>query len=372
MSKQTGKAHRTKYRDVISFIEQAISQGQLAEGSRLPSESELVRELGASRPTISRAMRELKLLGRIERRAGSGSFVAKSSSRAEKHRLFGLLIPRLGQTEIFNSICHQIALEADGARFGLLWAHQSASIEDHLSAERAVEPYLHQKVSGVFFAPLELSAAQDRINARIVDILAKAKIPVVLLDRDYSPFPKRSNCDLVGIDNFAAGYMLAEHLLDCGCKSLALVARPFSAGTVQGRIAGVLAAMTAHKVKPADPWVHIIEASNLDAVKQLMQGKRPDAVICANDKTAAELMRSLEQLGFDVPKQIQIAGIDDVHYAQLLKPALTTMHQPCQSLGTVAMQVMLERIARPDAPARHVTLPAHLVVRESTCGGTRR
>lgn len=371
MSKQTGKAHRTKYRDVITYIEQAISQGQLAEGSRLPSESELVKELGASRPTISRAMRELKLLGRIERRAGSGSFVAKSA-KSEKHRLFGLLIPRLGQTEIFNSVCHQIAREADSARFGLLWAHQSASIEDHLSAERACEPYLHQKVSGVFFAPLELSAAQDQINAKIVEILGKAKIPVVLLDRDYSPFPRRSNCDLVGIDNFAAGYMLAEHLLDCGAKNIAFVARPFSAGTVQGRIAGVLAAMTHRKVRPADPWVHIIEASDLDAVKQLVGGKRPDAVICANDKTAAELMRSLEQLGFDVPKQIQIAGIDDVHYAQLLKPALTTMHQPCQSIGTVAMQVMLERIARPDAPVRHVMLPASLVVRESTCRATPR
>jgi DNA-binding LacI/PurR family transcriptional regulator len=60
-------------------------------------------------------------------------------------------------------------------------------------------------------------------------------------------------------------------------------------------------------------------------------------------------------------------GMDDVTYASLLPVPLTTMHQPCQEIGMAAMSLMLERVARPEMPARHVMLDCPLIVRES-CG----
>jgi DNA-binding LacI/PurR family transcriptional regulator len=82
-------------------------------------------------------------------------------------------------------------------------------------------------------------------------------------------------------------------------------------------------------------------------------------------------MRTLDSLGHSVPKKIQVAGFDDVRYAELLRPALTTIHQPCVDIGTIAMQVMLERIENPVFPPRDILAQPTLIVRQS-CGAAGR
>ena len=69
-----------------------------------------------------------------------------------------------------------------------------------------------------------------------------------------------------------------------------------------------------------------------DQVRAMLKNARPDGIICANDKTAAELMQTLHRLKIQVPRDINVVGIDDVRYAKLLQPTLTTIHQPCQQM----------------------------------------
>jgi DNA-binding LacI/PurR family transcriptional regulator len=360
-----GTEKQSKYQEIVTLLRNAIEQGVYADGARLPSEFDLVKQTGASRPTVARALQELQAAGMIRRRVGSGSFVLKPAPPTE-HKLFGLLIPRLGDTEIFESISGQISREAERARYSLLWGDISRTVEPHLVAERTCEPYIRQRVSGVFFAPLELSAGKDEVNQRIANILNKAGIPVVLLDRDLVPFPNRSKFDLVGVDNFAVGYMLARHLVQRGCKRCMFVAQPLSAETVQGRITGAFAALASANLAPTRDWVQIFDVNDTAALRRVMDQLTPDAILCANDKTAAELMQSLGKLEIRVPQKVRVVGVDDVRYAKLLNPGLTTVHQPCQAIGEVAMQVMLERIANPAGLARHVTLPISLIERESS------
>ena len=78
-----------------------------------------------------------------------------------------------------------------------------------------------EEVSGVFFAPLELTQEKDAINRRVAEVFDRAGIPVVLLDRDLVPHPDRSRYDLVGIDNRRAGYTITSHLLRHGCQRVA-------------------------------------------------------------------------------------------------------------------------------------------------------
>jgi DNA-binding LacI/PurR family transcriptional regulator len=68
-----------------------------------------------------------------------------------------------------------------------------------------------------------------------------------------------------------------------------------------------------------------------------------------------------------VPKDLLLASFDDVQYARLLSPPLTTIHQPCEQIGAVAVQALLQRIREPDTPPREILLHAPLVVRRS-CG----
>src|SRR5205823_14630528 len=90
----------SKHERVRQTLADAIASGQYEPGQRLPSESELVKTFGASRPTVTRALRELQLTGIIERRAGSGGYVKVDV--AARGYTFGLVIPELGRTEIFE------------------------------------------------------------------------------------------------------------------------------------------------------------------------------------------------------------------------------------------------------------------------------
>ena len=206
------KPDLSKHERIRQTLTDAIASGQYAPGQRLPSESELVKTFGASRPTVNRALRDLQLSGVIERRAGSGSYVRADA--AARGYAFGLLIPELGRTEIFEPICRGMADAQHGSQHVLLWGSSlgdAANVEEQ--ASQACRQLVAKKVSGVFFAPLELTPEKDAINRRIAEVFDRAGIPIVLLDRDLVAYPGRSHYDLVGIDNRRAGYTITAHLL---------------------------------------------------------------------------------------------------------------------------------------------------------------
>jgi DNA-binding LacI/PurR family transcriptional regulator len=98
-----------------------------------------------------------------------------------------------------------------------------------------------------------------------------------------------------------------------------------------------------------------------------MDRLKSEAIVCANDRTAGQVMHSLIELNYQIPKDVRIVGIDDVQYASLLPVPLTTVHQPCREIGMAAVAAMLERIALPNMPAHDILLDCKLVVR-SSCG----
>jgi LacI family transcriptional regulator len=363
----------SKHRQVSAKLREEIAAGRHVTGGRLPSEPQLVKRFGVSRPTISRALLDLQTEGLIERRAGSGTYVRSlgGSVAAVSTRQLGLLIPGLDTTEIFQLICGELASLARVQEYSLLWGgsthprHDSDASLEH--AEELCEQFIERRVSGVFFAPYELMPEQETANARLADALRRAGIPVLLLDRDLRPFPSRSDFDLVGIDNVAAGYLLAEHLIKLGCERIRFVKRPHSAPTVDARVAGVREALVRHRLGTDASWLNVGDPADLKFVRKLASGKLADAFICANDDTATLLMRSLEQGGFKVPRDVRVVGFDDAKFAKLVTPALTTIHQPCRDIAVIAFRCMMERIVDPTLPARNLSLTPRLVVRES-CG----
>ena len=311
-------------------------------------------------------MHELQLLGLVTRRVGSGTFVS-SNSKTGSH-VFGLLIPELGQTEIFEAICKGMMEAQEAMHHALLWGNATPQEhEKEQAAEQLFEHYISRKVSGVFFAPVEFSTNRFQANHRIVAAFDRARIPVVLLDRCLEPYPQRSKYDLVGIDNRRTAFLATEHLLKAGAKRIMFFARPNSAPTVDARIAGYREALLLQGEKPARDLVRTGNASDPKFIKSMLKKDRPDAFVCANDLTAGNLMHTLLSLGQRIPEDIRIVGIDDVRYARLLPVPLTTMHQPCRDIGRIAVAVMLDRIANPDLPPRDVLLRCELIVRKS-CG----
>lgn len=354
--------HRAIYEELLGEIQ----AGVYGPGERLPSEALLCERFGASRITVAKAFQTLQNEGMVVRRPGSGTYV-EMPSRSDSLQ-FGLLIPDLGTTEIFEPICQGIMHSPAAKSHSLSWGHSTGKERDPILAmEELCRQYIAQKVSGVFFAPSEHSEVMYEGNLKIATILRQAGIPVVLLDRCFEPYPDRSEFDLVGIDNHRAGFVLARHLLQAGAKRIVFATRQNSAPTVDARIAGCRQAIHASGSR----WEAAVVSGDFEDahfVKEMLRREKPDGILCSNDVTAARLMQTLISLGVEIPGEVMMAGVDDVRYARFLPKPLTTIRQDCAGIGAAAMGAMISRLQQPEQPVRDIYLRFDLVVRASTCG----
>ena len=352
--------HRAIYEELLGEIQ----SGAYKPGDKLPSEAALCERFQASRITVAKAFQTLEREHLVVRRPGSGTYVERPKQVAALQ--FGLLIPELGTTEIFEPICQGMMRSPVAKAHSLTWGHSDAKVEDvEAAAEQLARQYIAQHVAGVFFAPMEYTETRDQANRRIVTLLERAGVPVVLLDRDVERYPARSNFDLVGIDNQRAGHLLTRHLLEMGAKRIVFAARRYSASTVEKRIAGYREALLAAEVRGGG-MVVTGDFEDAGFVQAMLKREKPDAVVCANDVTAARLMQTLLGLGVRIPEEIRLVGVDDVRYAKFLPVPLTTIRQDCLEIGAVAMSTMMERLRRPDHPVRDVLVRCELVLRSSS------
>lgn len=363
----------TKHQIISDELRSEMQNGKYTVGDRMPSEAQLVKRFNASRPTVARALRTLQEEDLIVRRAGSGSYAKTPDVGGQQisNRTLGLLIPDLGNTEIFQLIAGEIATLARVKDFGMIWGGSSQPQLDPDTSlqhgEDLCSQFINKRVTGVFFTPYELVENAAKTNRRIAQRLHDAGITVILLDRDLTPFPEHGGLDLIEIDNVAAGFLLAEHLIKLGCKTIRYVHPPRSASTIDARIAGVREAFSKHKINLPESWVYEGNVRDPVFVRKLIARPRPDAFICANDYNAAQLLQGLNNAGVKVPQEIKVVGFDDVSFANLVSPPLTTIHQPCRAIAHAALTAMMARIDEPTLPPRRISVAPSLVIRDS-CG----
>jgi GntR family transcriptional regulator, arabinose operon transcriptional repressor len=353
--------HRAIYEELLAEIQSGVYK----PGERLPSEAILCERFHASRITVAKAFQSLQRENLVTRRPGSGTYVEKPAQKSS--RQFGVLIPDFGITDIFEPIYQGILHSPVGRPHSLTWGSSADGAHNKVqAAEYLSQQFVAQQVSGVFFAPTEYSKTSDESNRRMISVLERAGVPVVLLDRDFEHYPERSNYDLVGIDNQRAGYILTRHLLQAGAKRIVFAMRRYSASTVEARAAGYRDALYSLQ-QGARPAIFSTDFSNPDDIKKMLDREKPDGIVCANDVTAAHLMRTMVALGIRIPADVRMVGVDDVSYAKFLPTPLTSLRQNCAEVGAVAMSTMLDRLSIPNHPIRDVLVGCELIVRAS-CG----
>src|ERR1700722_6419479 len=134
-----------KYQQVVEAVKNEILSGRYTPGQKLPSEAALVRRFGASRITVGRAVRELKEQGLVRRIAGSGTYVRPRSAK-DGGALLGLLIPDLGETEIFEPICQGMAGAPQASQYALLWGNtDSASANKEQQAWALCQQFIERR-----------------------------------------------------------------------------------------------------------------------------------------------------------------------------------------------------------------------------------
>ena len=356
------------YEEIYSDLLRQLASGTWKPGDKLPTERELSERYGVSRPTISKVMNRLRDSGQLRRVIGAGTFLAQpETAPAAAHKTFGLFVPGLGLGEIFEPICARIAELSHEYDFNLIWGSiprdQDVFLEERL--KQTAQRFIEHGVDGVFFQPFERDCELKNRNEQLVSQFRAAGIPLVLLDSDFVHYPERSPHDLVGIDNIQAGFVLCEHFLTHERQRVDFLWQPDTAETCSLRLIGYHESLCRAGICPQKEYEHEGDPRDPDFLRDLV-GSGARNIMCANDETAVLLMRGLEGLGLKIPKDLRIAGFDDLKYAKLAHVPLTTMRQPCREIGELALSAMISRVENPSLPPRTITATATLNIREST------
>jgi len=353
-----------KISDAVAKLRSDIVNGKMPFGTLLPTEKELGAQMGFSRPTIAKIYNALKKEGLVKKTPGQGTTVVYQSN--QPGNCFGLLLPGAGESEIFGEIHdHFLNIEKE-KQVKFLWdgaIANNAQMRQN-SIFGITERYAAENVKGVFFAPLERTERATEINQQVCDYLDKKNIPLILIDRDVKIAPERSKYAVIGVDNFSAAYTMTRHLIEAGCEKIYFFRRKDSASSVDKRVAGVSKACFDFDIPFSKKQIITGEPSDVQLIKPLKIVPGKTGILCANDSTAAVIMSVLKQLGIKVPKDVLIAGFDDMKYGKVLQPSLTTYRQPLRDIVNFAYDMMVNHTNK--RLATDISLNGEVVAREST------
>jgi len=234
---------------------------------------------------------------------------------------------------------------------------------EDLERERAYLDLLAKRmVDGLIFATVGS-------NTRHLRALRRERRPVVLVARDVEGV----RIDSVLVDNFRGEFEATTHLLGLGHRRIAHIAGPPSLHVAAERRRGYLAALEAAGVPRSDALVvegdFAAEGGRQAVARLLAQGLGFTAVVAANDLMAIGAMEALRHSNRRIPQDVAVVGFDDITFASLVSPALTTVAQPKYRMGQLAMERLLALMDGTDEGGRQTVLIPQLVVRES-CGAT--
>ena len=179
----------------------------------------------------------------------------------------------------------------------------------------------------------------------------------------------------IEVDNRAAACRMTEYLADLGHREIAYICGPANNVLERERFAGYRDGLARANL-PLDPAIvwpgdWKLETGAAAGAQILASARRPTAVFCSNDEMAIGLLRVLVSAGVRVPEDMSVAGFDDIEFATMASPALTTVHQPRRELGRQGASVLLE-LLRGGMPPRRIRLYTDLIERASTAAAKQK
>jgi LacI family transcriptional regulator len=334
-----------------------------------PTLEEVARLAGVSRSTVSRVINDQPnvrsevrdQVWEVIHQVGYQPHAAARSLVTSRTHVIGMIIPEAvmtlftdpffplllrGATEACNSQQYQLMLS-------LFTAH----------ADRQ-EIYQRILRSGYLDGAIVASASLDD---PLIPNLLRDRIPFVSVGRR----PKE-RVHYVDADNVNGARMAVEHLIRLGHRRIATITGPLDMVHGQDRLSGYRQALEARGIPVEEELIvegDYTEASGMVGMQRLLPVS-PSAVFVASDMMAIGALKALRQANRRVPQDIALVSFDDIPVASAIVPALTTVRQPIERMGFMAVEVLLsvlEDSSGEEAPAQRIVLPTELVIRAS-CG----
>jgi LacI family transcriptional regulator len=193
-----------------------------------------------------------------------------------------------------------------------------------------------------------------------------ARTALVCVDR----LPRQWKGDTVTVANENGAYKATQYLIKLGHRQLAVITGPLHLTNAQQRVTGFRNAVRDAGLPLASEYVQETtfdrEGGRSKTALLLRLLPRPTAIFASNDMIALGAMLSVREAGLRCPEDISIFGFDNLDFAEMTWPSLSSVHQPGYQLGVTAARILLDRIGGDKGPARHEVLLTELKVRDST------
>lgn len=332
-----------------------------------PTQSDVAQLAGVSRATVSFVINGKDKQGipiseetrqRVLDSVRQLGYVVDARAQALRSgdtRTLGVYLP-IYENPFHWQILRGIAAEAEAAGYKLLLAHGAHAVErEHQSVEELAE----RRVDGLILLT-EFKSLPTRVMAQ----LRASSRPIVEISSTASEF------DLVQQGYGEGTRALMDHLFDLGHRRIAFIYGVQD--EVQGldRLHAYRRAFDESALSFDDDWiVHCgpsVEEGHRATLQLLRRPQRPTALVVINDLLAMAAIRAAADLGLDVPDQVSVAGFDDIPFANLCVPRLTTVAGEPERNGRDAVRLLLDRLADHDRAPQTIASGWRLIVREST------
>jgi len=337
---------------------------------------DIAARLGLSIATVSRALQDNPAISLHTRQMVmqtaremnySKNFIA-NSLRSGQLPVIGVIVPH-GVTLFYSSVLDGIELEAGKAGYAVISMNSNESYEREC---HNVENMKQLHVAGII-----ASITQDTDDYSHFATLQDDHIPIVFVAREVpvslistspsplSPLPFSS----VTADNVEAAHRATRHLIEQGCRRIAMLCGPSRLKMVQERKHGYIEALHDNRLLVRPEYVaysQIDVASAIDATNTLLDlPERPDAIIALNDTLLFAAMKAVKLSGLNIPHDIALIGFSDVPYVEDVSPTLSTVEDQSHLMGQTACQLLLDHIHGQSLPVRRI-IPTIQRIRESS------
>lgn len=230
---------------------------------------------------------------------------------------------------------------------------------DEERMNRSLETLMQKRVDGLLMMCTESHLPSADILNRY------PSIPTVMMD--WAPFEGRG--DIIQDNALLGGELATQHLIDSGYTRIACIAGPQDKTTARMRLEGFQNAMAKSGLEVLPGYVvngdFEFQGGYNGMIELLALETVPQAVFTSNDAMAVGVYHALYQAGLQIPQDVAVMGYDDIELARYLSPPLSTIHQPKDELGELAIDTLIHRLRDPDASQQTLVLTPELVARGS-------
>ena len=328
----------------------------------MSSIKDVAREAGVSTATVSHVINNTRFVSdevraRVLEAVGRCGYYQNAHARSlasGRTHILGLVVSDISNP-FFPELVKSIEAAAYERGYDVVLANTNYDTE---RTSNYVRRFIERKLTGVVIMTSELDTA-------LADELARREVSVVFLDLGQ-PGVRMSNLRV----NYEAGIEEAiGHLVSLGHAEISFISGPARLRSAARRHEAFVNSMKRH-LPGARAAVHQgdfkLEGGRRAAYEILAARERPTAVVAANDMMALGAMGEFRAAGLSIPRDISVVGFDDIAFAALAEPRLTTVCLPRMELGRRAVEALMTTIEHPDQRGVEITIPTYLVTRGST------